>query len=106
MMTFGPDSTAQRKPSTPDTSIAFSRPPSESRNPSSSSISWLVSGPIRSQSPALSSNEKLSADPAIAQCSKCWSEALPATKPPLDGNNLGAHPASRYIAQAPQDAFV
>src|ERR1035437_4329934 len=58
MMTFGPNSTAQRKPSTPDTSIAFSRPSSESRNASSSSISWLVS-PIRSRSPALSSNEKL-----------------------------------------------
>src|SRR6267143_87238 len=39
MMTFGPDSTAQRKPSRPDTSIAFSRPSSESRNASSSSIS-------------------------------------------------------------------
>ena len=45
MMTFGPDSTAQRKPSRLDTSIAFSRPSSESRNVSSSSISRLVNGP-------------------------------------------------------------
>ena len=37
-------STAQRKPSRVDTSIAFSRPPSESRNASSFSISRLVSG--------------------------------------------------------------
>ncbi len=45
MMTFGPESAAQRKPSRLDTSIAFSRSSSESRNASSSSISWLVSGP-------------------------------------------------------------
>src|SRR4029077_3786761 len=45
MMSFGPESTAQRKPSRVDTSIAFSRPPSESRNASSFSISRLVSGP-------------------------------------------------------------
>jgi hypothetical protein len=45
VITFGPESTAQRKPSRVDTSIAFSRPPSESRNASSFSISRLVSGP-------------------------------------------------------------
>ena len=45
MMTFGPESAAQRKPSKVDTSIAFSRPSSASRNTSSSSISRLVSGP-------------------------------------------------------------
>src|SRR6267142_44639 len=46
MMKFGPDSTAQRKPSRPDTSIAFSRPSSESRNASSSSISEQSEGMV------------------------------------------------------------
>src|ERR1035441_8194931 len=85
MMTFGPESAAQRKPSKVDTSIAFSRPSSASRNTSSSSISRLVSGPdligFIGQSHFITTTCRL-----ITQ--------------PLYGNNARAHPATENTALA------
>src|SRR5450759_2775224 len=69
MMTFGLDSPAQRQPSTPVTSIAFSRPSSESRNASSSSIYWFVS-PIWPISLAVSVNEKVGPTPTLPKVEK------------------------------------
>src|SRR5450759_4988325 len=76
-MTFGPESTAQMKPSKVGTSIAFSSSSSESRNPLSSSISRSVSGPDW-----------------IGLIGKSHFIAKPYRlfTLPLDGNSVGAHP--------------
>src|SRR6202166_4197214 len=109
MMTFGPDSTAQRKPSRLDTSIAFSRPSSESRNVSSSSISRVGqrSGFDRSHWSAPFDHEArlCVAMISIGIAGYCQNVDLQLLTPPLDGNSSGSHPTSHDIARAPRVAF-
>src|SRR5450830_2134362 len=87
-MTFGPESTAQMKPSKVETSIAFSSSSSESRNPLSSSISRSVSGPDWI---GLIGKSRFIAKP-------CRLFTLP-----LDGNSVGAHPVFGDIARPARD---
>src|ERR1017187_904149 len=88
--TFVPQTTAQKKPSRVDTSIAFSRLSSARRNASSSLISRLVSGPdligLIGQSHLITTT--------CGQITRL-----------LDGNSAGAHPASRGIAWFARDSL-
>src|SRR5450759_4392613 len=86
--TFGPETTAQRKPSRVDTSIAFSRLSSARRNASSSLISRLVSGPDLIG--------------PIGQFHLITTTCRQITRL-LDGNSADARPVSRGIAWFARD---